>query len=119
MGGVSAIPIKPGDGYRRSAPPPILRQPVAVVLNGGKLFGVLARFLAVRLTYRQQVANPVVACTAQDRQAVVDKQGARRIKAEILLQGEPELLVLLGETVVVGADQAVEERRELDPFQLQ
>ena len=82
----------------------------AVVLDGCKLLGVFRPRLAIRLAHGEQVADAKAPGAAQDWQAVIDKQAARRCEADVLLQGVPELLVFLGEAVVVGADQPVEVR---------
>ena len=67
----------------------------------------------------QKMANAIVEGAAQDGQAVIDGQRAWRIEAEIFLQSKPELLVFLGETIVVGTDQPIEERRELDSLKFE
>ena len=57
--------------------------------------------------------------TAQDRQGVIDEQAAAWVEADVGLQRIPELSALLGEAIVVGADQTLEVGRQLDPFQFQ
>ena len=68
---------------------------------------------------RDRVGDTELSGATQNRQAVVDEQAARRIEVDVLAQGEPELLVLLGKAVVVRADQALEPGRQFDPFHLQ
>ena len=65
------------------------------------------------------MADAKIPGAAQDRQGVVDKQAARRVETDIGLQGVPELWAFLGETIVVGADQLLEVRRQFDALQFQ
>ena len=92
---------------------------ISVVVDRRKFRRVLWTFLAVRLLYRQQMPHAKRPGAAQDRQGVIDKQTPCRVEADIGLQGIPELRVLLGETVIVGADQPLEIRRQFNAFQLQ
>src|SRR5690606_10347230 len=84
-----------------------------------ELRGIAKLATAVRLTYRQQLGNTELPGRTQDRQAVIDKQGALGTELHFGTQRVPEGLLLLGVAEVVGADQALEPVTQLHPLHLQ